>query len=94
MLLTATPPGITTHEQNILWSLSELRKQLYSQSTSTAHPHQVIEAQGYYPSDVVAIQEIRSVDGGSRHVLRVLMPVSPDYYGSASPVWTFAGEIA
>lgn len=94
MLLSSRPSEITTHEQNILWSFSQLKTKLAASSASTAYPLQITEAQGYYPSEIVSVQEIASVDGGPRHVLRILMPVSPEYYGSPIPVWRFAKSIA
>lgn len=94
MLLTPRPADITTHEQNILWSFAQLKTALAAATVSAEYPKQVIESQGYYASEIVSIQEIASVDGGPRHILRVLMPVSPDYYGSSNPVWKFAKSIA
>lgn len=93
MLLKPIPTQITTQEQLVVWAVSELRNRLYSQGTTVLSPHQITESQGYYPSDVVSIQEIRSVDAGPRHILRVLMPVAPGYYGASTPVWQFAGLI-
>lgn len=94
MLLTQKPGGVTTHEQNILWSMAELRKGLYAQASTTAHPHKVLESQGYYPSDVLSVTELKTIDGGDRHAVRLLIPVDSDYYGSGNPVWEFAGTIA
>lgn len=90
MLLTTRPAAVTTHEENLLWSFTEL---LRASNSSGAAPTQVTEANGFYPSDVLTTTPIRTVDGGYRHILRVLMPVSPLYYGSSTPVWDFAGNI-
>jgi len=94
MLLTPRPPEIITHEQNILWSFAQIKTALAAAAAAPEYPKQVIEAMGFFASEVVSIQEISSVDGGPRHVLRVLMPVTPDYYGSSNPVWKFAKSIA
>ena len=94
MLLTTRPAEITTHEQNILWSVSQLRQILVSQPDNTIAPRKIIEAEGYYASDVISIQEISPPASIPRHVVRVLMPVVPGYYGATQPVWNFAGTIA
>ena len=93
MLLTPLPTDVTTHEQNILWSFTKLKTALAAATLSVTNPKQVIESQGYYASEIISIQEIASVDGGPRHILRILMPVKPEYYGSSNPVWKFAGVI-
>lgn len=90
MLLTTRPSEITTHEQNIAWSISQL---IQAQATATTLPPKVIEAEGYFPSDIIAVTPIRTVDGGYRHVMRVLMPVNPAFYGASIPVWRFVGDI-
>lgn len=90
MLLTPKPSTVATHEQNIVWSITELIK---AQNNSGYLPTQITEANGYYPSDIVSVVPIRTVDGGYRHVLRILMPVNPGYYGAAFPVWQFVGDI-
>lgn len=94
MLLTPRPPDILSHEQNILWSFAQIKTALAAAAVSIDYPKQIIEAQGYYASEVISIQEIASVDGGPRHILRILMPVTPQYYGSSNPVWTFSKPIA
>ena len=90
MLLTTRPATVLTHEENLMWSFTELVR---AQNSSGTAPTQITEANGYYPSDVLTSTPIRTVDGGYRHVLRVLMPVSPLYYGSTTPVFKFAGNI-
>ena len=94
MLLTPKPASVLTHEQNILWSVSELRKTLVSQPLNDAAPRKIIEAEGYYASDVISIQEITPPASTPRHVVRMLVPISPGYYGASQPVWNFAGVLA
>lgn len=90
MLLTPRPSEVTTHEMNILWSVATL---IQAQANSTTPPPRIIEAEGYFPSDIISVTPIRTVDGGYRHVTRLLMPVNPAFYGSAIPVWRFVGDI-
>lgn len=90
MLLTPRPVSVDTHEENILWSVAELIK---AQAASGTLPLQITEQGGYFASDVISVLPIRSVDGGYRHVIRILMPVNPGYYGSNIPVWEFVGQI-
>lgn len=90
MLLTPRSTTVTTHEENIMWSVSEL---IQGQHANGLAPTQITEANGYYPSDVITVTPIRTVDGGYRHVVRILMPVDPLYYGSSTPVYEFAGNI-
>lgn len=94
MLLTPRPTDILTHEQNILWSVSEIRKILVSQPENTTAPRKIIEAEGYYASEVVSIQEISPPASYPRHVVRLLMPIAPGYYGASQPVWKFVGALA
>lgn len=94
MLLTPRPADILTHEQNLLWSASEIRKTLVSQPDNTIAPRKIVEAEGYFASDVVSIQEINPPAAYPRHVVRVLMPIAPAYYGASLPVWKFAGVLA
>lgn len=90
MLLTTKPASVDTHEENIIWSVAQL---LMAQAASGTLPLQVTEQGGYYASDVISVTPIRTVDGGFRHVVRVLMPVNPGFYGSNIPVWEFVGQI-
>ena len=90
MLLTPKPASVDTHEENILWSVAELMK---AQAASGTLPLQITEQGGYFASDVISVLPIRTVDGGYRHVIRILMPVNPGYYGSNIPVWEFVGQI-
>lgn len=93
MVIGTIPADIATKEQLIVWAVAEIRRELAAANASVQYPKQITEAQGYFPSDVIAIQEISTVDGGSRHILRVLMPVSPAYYGADAPVYQFCGQI-
>lgn len=93
MIIGTIPPSIATMEQLITWGISELRRELSEANPTAQYPAKITEAQGYFPSDVIAIQEVSTVDGGSRHILRVLMPVSPAYYGASAPVHEFCGLI-
>lgn len=90
MLLTPKPSTVTTHERNIIWSVSSL---ISAQANSGLQPPKIIEAEGFFASDIVQVTPIRSVDGGYRHVVRLLVPVNPAYYGAALPVWEFTGDI-
>lgn len=90
MQLTPKPLSVDTHEENILWSTAELIK---AQAASGVLPLQITEQGGYYASDVISVTPIRTVDGGYRHVVRILMPVNPGFYGSNIPVWEFVGQI-
>lgn len=90
MLLTPKPASVTTHEENIMWSVCSL---ISAQANSGLQPPRIIEADGYFASDIVQVTPIRTVDGGYRHVIRLLMPVNPAFYGAAIPVWEFVGDI-
>lgn len=91
MLLPPTrPSSVDTHEENIMWSVAELIK---AQASSGVLPLQITEQAGYFPSDTIGATPIRTVDGGYRHVVRILMPVNPGFYGSNIPVWEFVGQL-
>lgn len=90
MQLTTKPTTVTSHERNILWSVAAL---ISAQANSGLQPPRILEAEGYFPSDIVQVTPIRTVDGGYRHVVRVLLPVNPAFYGAAIPVWEFVGDI-
>lgn len=90
MLLTPRPAAVTTHERNILWSASTL---IGAQANSGLQPPKIIEADGYFSSDIIQVTPIRTIDGGYRHVVRILMPVNPAFYGASIPVWEFTGDI-
>lgn len=94
MKLSVTPPTVLEHEQNILYSISEIRKMLASQPINDVCPRRVIESEGYAGSDVANIQEILCPDGVTRLVARVLIPVDRAWMGAAAPIWTFAGKVA
>lgn len=93
MIIGTIPPDIATMEQLITWGVSELRRELSEANPSAQYPQRITEAQGYFPSEVIAIQEISTIDGGSRHILRILMPVAAAYYGANQPVYQFCGQI-
>ena len=90
MLLTTRPAAVTTHERNILWSVATL---IAAQANSGLQPPKIIEADGYFPGDIIQVSPIRSVDGGYRHIVRLMMPVNPAFYGASIPVWEFCGDI-
>ena len=90
MLLTPKPASVDTFEENISWSVAQL---IMAQAASGTLPLQITEQGGYFASDVISVLPIRTVDGGYRHVIRILMPVNPGYYGSNIPVWEFVGQI-
>jgi hypothetical protein len=93
MLLTTKPATVLTHEQNILWSFSELRRMLNGQPVNDTAPRRVVETEGYYASDVLSVAEI-GAHVEPRHALRILIPVKPGFYGASQAVWEFAGTIA
>lgn len=90
MLLGTKPAAVTTHERNIIWSVCSL---ISAQANSGLLPSQITEANGFFASDLIQTTPIRTVDGGYRHVIRILMPVNPAYYGASIPVWEFVGDI-
>jgi hypothetical protein len=95
MLLGPKPATVLTHEQNIAWSLSEIISELENPTLSDAlFPVQVTESQGYYPSEVISVQPVRTVDGGFRHIYRVLMPIAAASYAGSKAVWDFVKPIA
>jgi hypothetical protein len=94
MLLTPKPSTVLTHEQNILWSVAAILERLSTRPENPKTPLKLTESEGYYPSDVVSVTPINTKDGGARHVVRLLIPVSGEYYGSSSPVWMFATNMA
>jgi hypothetical protein len=95
MLLGPIPSTVKTHEQNIAWSFSELLKELENPTVSdVTYPLQITESQGYYPSDVLSVQNVRTVDGGYRQILRMLMPIAAASYGGSKSVWEFVRPIA
>lgn len=90
LLPSSRPASIDTHEENIVWSVAELMK---AQASSGTLPLQITEQAGYFPGDTISATPIRTVDGGYRHVIRILMPVNPGFYGSNIPVWEFVGQL-
>lgn len=91
MVIGTIPADIATKEALLVWTVAEMRKEIMQATPTAQYPQTITEAQGYFPSDVISIQEIKTVDGGSRHILRVLMPVNPAYYGASQSVYQFAG---
>lgn len=91
MVIGTIPPDIATKEQLLVWVVSEIRADIAANSPTATYPAKITEAQGYYPSDVISIQEISTIDGGDRHILRILMPVDPAYYGASNPVYQYCG---
>lgn len=90
MLLGTIPPEILTKEALIVWAFAELRAAQVAAIDSPAYPKQITETHGFFPGDTLSIQDIHTVDGGYRHILRAVIPVDPAYYGSPNPVWQFA----
>jgi hypothetical protein len=90
MLLGTVPPEVLTKEAMIVWAFATLRQAMNDAPDSPAYPKRITETAGFFPSEVIQIQELSTVDGGPRHILRVVMPIDPNYYGSSSPVWQFA----
>lgn len=90
MLLTPLATGILTNERALLFYYSRLKTQAVSGGFAVP---QITEYPGYAPSEMLKNDEISTVDGGYVHALRILVPVNPSYYGSAQPVWNFAGVI-
>jgi hypothetical protein len=93
MILGIIPPEITTKEQLIVWAVAELRRDISANTPTPTFPDKITEAQGFFPNDIITIQELVTIDGGPRHILRIAMPVDPEYYGASSAVWNFAGLI-
>jgi chorismate mutase len=90
MLLGTIPPEILTKEAMIVWAVATLREGMVDAVDSPAFPKKITETNGFFPSDVISLQELNTVDGGYRHVIRVLMPVDPSYYGGSNSVWQYA----
>jgi hypothetical protein len=93
MILGTIPPEIQTKEAMIVWAFSGLRSALKDSVPTPQYPEKITEAAGYFPSDILAVQELSTIDGGERHIIRILMPVDPQYYGSTTPVWQFVGTV-
>ena len=90
MLLTPLAAGILTNERALMFYYTRLKTQAVAGGFAVP---QITEYPGYAPSEMLKNDEIPSVDGGYIHALRILIPVNPTYYGSSSPVWSFAGII-
>ena len=93
MLLGTKPATVTTHERNIIWSAATL---IGTQASSGLLPPKIIEAEGYFPSDIIQITPIRTVDGGYRHVSSIASRITSssvaqtvsDSPGSSSAIWS------
>ena len=94
MLLTPKPASVLTHEQNVLWSSIELRKALYTNPPSNTLPRKIIEAEGFYASDVISFIEAVPPLGATRLIIRMLMPIDLAYLGASDAPWTYVGDIA
>jgi len=90
MLLTALGAGVTTNERALLFYYTRLRTQAVAGGFSVPS---LTEFPGYAPTEMLKNDDIPTVDGGYVQALRILIPVNPSYYGSASPIWNFAGII-
>lgn len=93
MNLTASPArpvSVLTHEQNIIWSTSEL---IRGRSLMSTKPALVTEQYGFYPSNRISVVPIDTVDGGECHVVRLLIPVASQFYASTSLIYPLVGTI-
>ena len=90
MLLTPLETGILTNERALMFYYSKLKSRAVASGFSIPS---LTEFPGYAPTEMLKNDEISTVDAGYVHALRILIPVNPTYYGSTSPVWTFAGTI-
>lgn len=90
MLLTPFPVEVTTNEAGIMFLVAKL---IQAQASAGTLPLQITEQAGYYPSDLITAVPLRTVDGGNRQVIRILMPVNAGYFGSSLPIWQFTGQL-
>lgn len=90
MLLPTIPVEVTTCEAAIMFLTAKL---IQAQASAGALPLQITEQYGYYPSELITCLPLRTVDGGNRQVLRILMPVNAGYFGSNLPIWQFTGQL-
>ena len=89
MRLTPNDPSVVTHEQQIMFSVCKL----IAEKSRLGLDLRLTESEGYYSSQQISVQVVPTVDAGECHVIRVVIPVRSNFYGSASPVWNFADEI-
>lgn len=89
MRLTPIDVTVLTHEQAIIFHFVKL----IAEKTRLNLDLRLTESEGYYSSQQISVQTVSTVDAGECHVLRIVIPVRPNYYGAASSVWNFAEEI-
>lgn len=89
MRLTPIDPTVLTHEQAIIFHFVKL----IHEKTRLSLDLRLTESEGYYSSQQISIQTVSTVDAGECHVLRIVIPVRANYYGSSSPVWNYADEV-
>lgn len=90
MLLPTPPASVDTCEEMIMFCVSKI---IQAQAAAGSLPLQITEQYGYFPSDTVTSVPLRTVDGGYRQVVRLLIPVNPGYFGSNIPIWEFTGQL-
>ena len=90
MLLSAKPPEVLTNESMIMFLYCKI---LNEQANAGVAPIQITEGYGYYPSETLSAIPVRTVDGGDRQIIRILMPVDRRYFGSSNPIWEHTGII-
>jgi len=90
MNLTPLAAGVSTNERALLFYYTRLLTQAVSGGFAVPS---LTEFPGYAPTEQLTNNGIATVDGGYVQALRILIPVNPTFYGSASPVWNFAGII-
>lgn len=90
MLLSQKPPEVLTNEAMIMFLYCKILK---AQAETGAAPIQITEGYGFYPSEQLAAIPVRTIDGGDRQIIRILMPVDRRYFGSSNPVWEHTGII-
>lgn len=89
MKLSLIPNDVLTNEAAIVYLIGEfLREQEYQGIEPKA-----IEAEGFYASNFISVTPIDSVDAGHLHVIRIMVPVSKNYYGDNLPTYQSAGEM-
>jgi len=90
MLLTPPAVGVNTNERAILFYYTRLLAQAVQGGFAIPS---LTEFPGYAPTEQLTHNGISTVDAGYVQALRILIPVNPQFYGSPSPVWNFAGII-
>ena len=89
MRLTPFDSTVLTHEQGIMFHFAKL----IAEKTRLGIDLRLTESEGYYSSQQISVQTVSTVDAGDCHILRIVIPVRANYYGSALSVWQFAEEI-